>query len=286
MSNTISTAWENNYLPFNAAMLVMLLSVLILYGIQAHDQEVDAAAAKNSIKILGIVCGEYLVGFLFIVLGFSELVIWIDIIAVLTGAFLPFVIRGDFEASIISFPHLVERFELLTIITFGECVVGMTGYFDIVHFTLLPILLFTVIITMFGSYVVQIHYLMNHDQVQRALPLMFSHYFIVIAVNLVTVGIHMLHASETISIWTAFLLAISEITFYYAMMKNRIYYREGIQITSKEAMLMGIINVIGALIILIGHVSIYMNLAGMLLISGSGFLFLINKQLHAKEKLR
>ncbi len=282
LSNTISTAWENNYLPFNTAMLVMLASVLLLYGIQTKDKEVDGAAARNSIKILSIVCAEYLIGFLFIIFGCSELVIWIDVIAVLTGAFLPFFLRGDFEVSIISFPHLVERFELLTIITFGESIVGMTGYFDIEHFTMLPILLFAVIITMFGSYVVQIHYLIDHNQVQRALPLMFSHYFIVIAVNLVTVGIHMLHASETIAINTALLLAVSEIIFYYAMMQNKIYYRNGITITAKETAVMGVISIIGVLMILIGHTSIYTILFGMLWISGIGFLYLLRKQLHVK----
>ncbi len=278
LSNTISTAWEKNYLPFNTAMLVMLLTVLLLYAIQTRDQTVDAAAAVNSIKILSIVCAEYLVGFLLLAFGQADLVIWVDVVAVLTGAFLPFFIRGNFEASIISFPHLVERFELLTIITFGESVVGMTGYFDIQHFSLLPILLFAVIITMFGSYVIQIHYLMNHHQVQRALPLMFSHYFIVIAVNLVTVGIHMLHASETISIYTAVLLAVSELVFYFAIMRNRIYYREGIVITAKETRVMGAVSISGMLIILIGHSSIDAVLLGMLWISGSGFAYLMWKQ--------
>lgn len=56
------------------------------------------------------------------------------------GAFLPFFIRGKFDISIISFPHLVERFELVTIITFGECVVGMTGFFDVRNLSLRPIL--------------------------------------------------------------------------------------------------------------------------------------------------
>lgn len=75
--------------------------------------------------------------------------IWINVVAVLTGAFLPF-FRGDFDESIISFPHLVERFELLTIITFGEAIVGLTHFFDTSNFDFVPILVFFIVLTMFG----------------------------------------------------------------------------------------------------------------------------------------
>ncbi len=290
LSNTISVAWEKNYIPFNIAMMVMLLTVTLLYYIKAKTGCEDASAAWNSIKILLIVCGVYVLGFIFIALDMPDVVIWADVAAVLLGAFLPFFIRGKFDASIISFPHLVERFELLTIITFGESVVGMTGYFDIENFTLLPILIFAVIITMFGSYVVQIHCLMNHNQVQRALPLMFSHYFIVIAVNLVTIGIHSLQSVQETYLYSAILLFAAEEIFYYAMMRNRIYYRDGVTLSRSDTAKMGIAQLAGLAIILAGgfvsnaSISVYVILAGMLWISGSGFAFLLRKNLEIVKR--
>ncbi len=277
LSNTISSAWERNYLPFNAAMLVMLLTVVLLYFIQTRNSGVDAAAAKNSIIILLIVCGVYLLSFLFIALQMPQIVIWTDVIAVLTGAFLPFFIRGNFDAGIISFPHLAERFELLTIITFGEGGVGMTGYFDISHFTLLPILIFAVIILLFGSYVLQIHNLMDHMQVQRALRLMFSHYFIVIAVNLITIGIHMLHTEQASYLVPAVLLIAAEELFYFAMMADSAYYREGVSLAKEEKIRMGLIQIPGIIAALAGYRSIYAILLGMLWIAGAGFIFLLQK---------
>ena len=88
--------------------------------------------------------------------------IWLDVAAVLVGAFLPFFIGGRFSAGIISFPHLAERFELITIITFGEGIVGMTEFFDVKSFSMRPVLVFAVIILLFGCYVTQIHYLCGH----------------------------------------------------------------------------------------------------------------------------
>ncbi len=277
LSNTISIAWENNYIPFNAAMLVMLLSVVLLYLIKTGDKSTDPTAAWNSIKILIIVCCIYVFSFLLILAGFSNIVIWTDVAAVLTGAFLPFFIRGSFDPSIISFPHLVERFELLTIITFGESIVGMTDYFDIENFTLLPILIFAVIIILFGSYVIQIHELMDHHQVQRALPLMFSHYFIVIAINLITVGIHMLHSARSALFGPAGLLVVGEMLFYYALMSNRIYYSKSVTISKKELLRLFAVQMIGVLTALLGHESTYAVLMGMLWTAAAGFVFLHRK---------
>ena len=142
MANTISADWASMLLPFNIAMLVMLLMVYILYLIQAYKEKSLKGAAGNSISILSIVCLIYMVAILVIFLGYGQYVIWIDVIAVLGGAFLPFFIRGHFDKSIISFPHLAERFELLTIITFGEAIVGLTHFFDVNNFNFIPIIVF------------------------------------------------------------------------------------------------------------------------------------------------
>ena len=119
-------------------------------------------------------CTLYLCAFIVSLTSAKQAVLWLDVAAVLVGAFLPFFIRGKFDKSIINFPHLAERFELITIITFGEAIVGMTEYFDVHHFSLKPILVFAVLLGLFGGYVVQIHYLMEHERSERALKLILE----------------------------------------------------------------------------------------------------------------
>lgn len=172
MANTISAQWSEMSLTFNLAMLVMLLCVAAMYSIQMRLKEQDTGAAKNSLLILSVDCLLYFAAFVASALHADHAVLWLDVAAVLVGAFLPFFIRGSFDISIISFPHLAERFELITIITFGEGVVGMTDYFDVRRFSLRPILVFAVILALFGCYVKQIHLLCDHHRVDRALRLM------------------------------------------------------------------------------------------------------------------
>ena len=267
MANTINAQWNQMFVPFNISMLVMLSTVFLLYLIQVKKHKTFDIAAGNSIQILSIVCSIYIIALLAILLGFHDIVIWIDVIAVITGAFLPFFLKGHFDEGVINFPHLVERFELLTIITFGEAVVGMTYFFDVTSFNITSILVFLIVISMFGSYVIQIHNLVNHHRVERSLRLMFSHYFIIISINLMTVAFEWLHSGEVNPHLEIGVMIISLIVFYASIMANKPYYKEGIKFLNGDLVKMLLFIAIGSFVILFSMENIYMFLAGILIIT-------------------
>ena len=277
MANTSNSAWNLMYGPFNISMLIMLLTVLSLYIVHVYKERTLNCAAGNSVTILSIVCFIYALALLAIFLNFSEIVIWMDVVGVLSGAFLPFFIRGNFDRSIISFPHLTERFELLTIITFGEAVVGITHFFDISSFTFIPILVFLVILTMFGSYVVQIHNLVNHHREERSLRLMFSHYFIVISINLITVALELIHSGEIDHWVVCVMISVSLIIFYLSLMANKEYYHDGVSLSEKDMALMVLIDLAGICMIFISINNLYGFLIGVLIITAGHFILLEDK---------
>lgn len=282
MVNTISHDWDSMAFPFDLSMLVLLLTVVVLYVIQAIKERSMYGAAGNSITILSVVCTIYVIAILSTLFNLADYVIWINVIAVLTGAFLPFFIRGKFDKSIINFPHLVERFELLTIITFGEAIVGLTHFFDTTKFSFIPILVFLVILTMFGSYVIQIHRLMEHQRVERSLRLMFSHYFIVISINLVTVALELIHSGEVNSLFASGLMITSLIVFYLSIMTNKEYYKENVKLTKREIVLMIVTTIVGIAVILIFVSNLYAFLMGSLIITFGNLKILLIKH---KESL-
>ena len=283
MANTINTQWETMLLPFNISMLIMLLTVVVLYSVHAFKEKSLHGAAGNSISILSIVCSIYVIAILAIFLGFFDIVIWLDVVAVICGAFLPFFIRGNFNKNIINFPHLVERFELLTIITFGEAIVGMTHFFDVSNLSIVPIMVFAVIISMFASYVIQIHHLMTHFRVERSLRLMFSHYFIIISINLVTVAFELIHSGEVNHLFSATLIILSLIIFYISIMVNKEYYGENIDLTKKDVSLMALCIIVGSIVILTALNSLYGFLIGVLIITFGIFYLLVKKLKHTTE---
>ena len=267
MANTINTQWNQMFVPFNISMLVMLSTVFLLYLIQVKKHKTFDIAAGNSIQILSIVCSIYIIALLAILLGFHDIVIWIDVVAVITGAFLPFILKGHFDEGVINFPHLVERFELLTIITFGEAVVGMTYFFDVTSFNISSILVFLVVISMFGSYVIQIHNLVNHHRVERSLRLMFSHYFIIISINLMTVAFEWVHSGEVNPHLEIGVMIISLIVFYASIMANKPYYKEGIKFLNGDLVKMILFTAVGSFVILFSMENIYLFLSGILIIT-------------------
>ena len=279
MANTISPNWASMSLTFNLSMLIMLLTVVILYVVQAKRENSLKGAAGNSISILSIVCIIYLIAIISLVFNVDvHYVLLMDVVAVIGGAFLPFFIRGQFDKSIISFPHLVERFELLTIITFGEAIVGLTHFFDVANFTLVPILVFFIVLTMFGGYVVQIHNLMEHHRVERSLRLMFSHYFIVISINLVTVALELVHSGDVNPVFAAGLMMVSLVIFYVSIMVNKEYYKENIKLTKKDILEMIMTTLLGIVVILIFISNLYAFLIGSLIITFGNFTILLMKQ--------
>lgn len=277
MANTISEDWNEMTLTFNLAMLIMLLCVAAMYLIQTRLKQQETGAAKNSLVILSVDCFLYLAAFLFSVIHMEQIVIWLDVVAVLVGAFLPFFVRGKFDASIISFPHLVERFELITIITFGEGIVGITGFFDVRNFSLKPILVFAAILALFGCYVMQIHYLCNHHRVDRALPLMFSHYFIVIAVNLITVAVKFLENEAADRLFTVGLISMALILFFTVLYANSRYYHEKFSLNGKDILCSAAVLAVGIAIMFIMRNSIYGFLAGTLISVVGNFAMILLK---------
>ena len=277
MANTITGAWSIMAPVFNLAMLVMLLCVAVMYFRQTVLKEQDPRAAGNSLGILAVDCLLYFAAFVVSIFGSSSIVLGIDVAAVLVGAFLPFFLRGNFDHGIISFPHLTERFELITIITFGEGVVGITGFFDVDHFSLRPILVFAIVLALFGSYVVQIHYLCEHHRIARALRLMFSHYFIVIAVNLITVAFKFLENPEADRLFTSGLMISAAIVFYLSLFSDSIYYHERFRFSKKDGIRSAISIALGAAAMLAARDSIYGFLAGGLIMTAGNFTFLLLK---------
>ena len=153
----------------------------------------------------------------------------------------------------------------------------MTGFFDVKHFTLRPILVFAVILCLFGCYVTQIHYLCNHHRVDRSLRLMFSHYFIVIAVNLITVAFKFLENPEASHLFTAGLMIAALILFFAAIFSDSIYYHEKYRFGIKAAAESCGFMLIGAAVMLLVRFTIYGFLIGALIAACGNFVMLLIK---------
>jgi low temperature requirement protein LtrA len=254
MSNTIGIEWSKISRVFDISMVVMLGSIAVLCFLQSRNGRYGRAEARSYFWMLLRLIAMYGVSaILYGILDTSIPSQVITVIAGIIGAFLPSLVRRgkDFDLSLIDFPHLTERCELLTIVTFGETVAAVSKLFRTDTFDAVSILAFCIIALLFGSYVIHNHYLMDrHRQDTRGAILMLAHYTIVISLNMITVGLVMSYSSGTDGILISRLLAAGSLAYFGGIFLNGIYYGRKVW-TRAEVILLAVVITAGSTAMLV-----------------------------------
>lgn len=136
----------------------------------------------------------------------------------------PLLFSKEVDTWRINFPHLVERFQLMIIITFGGTVTTLIQTYPLYREPVLGILYFTGISFMFIAYISQTYLTINRHQESRGLVLIYSHLLMIIAINLVTAGIKSLADSKFLGHGLGFLM-VGLLLFYPALYATSIYNR-------------------------------------------------------------
>lgn len=109
---------------------------------------------------------------------------------------------------------------------------------------------------------------MDHHRKERGLRLIFTQYFIILAINLVTVTLELFHSGEANFFLTSLLLVVSLIIFYISVLANRTYYFESVSITKIDILLCIIFMIIGSGIVFSAQTNLTIILAGVIVMSG------------------
>lgn len=129
-----------------------------------------------------------------------------------------------------SFPHLVERMQLIMILTVGELVIAIIKTYPLSEHFLLSILTFVMVGFLFVSYVYQTAIRMNHHQEVAAAPLVYLHIAILIAINIITAGVEMYYEGQLLNIGVSMIL-IGITVFYLCLYGTTRYNKDEVQLT-------------------------------------------------------
>ena len=231
LANSMSTNWREIYLPFNTAMLVMTSTVCILYAKQALIRETGQNVAKHGRNVTFIVAMLLLIS-LFLPYGIA---VKIGVTANILGIVLPLCQFGEkFDLSVVNFPHLKERIELLVIVAFGEMVVSITQYFDIKNFTIYPFIAFITIFLLFGTYTVFVNKMINHHQTTRGLVMMYTHFFLIISLGFITSAWNYFGIPDMNREFLAIFSIAGSLGFYTMLFLNSIYLQGVYKMTKSD----------------------------------------------------
>jgi len=261
---------------FNRVMIVMLGGISFLYFMQSRNKGVGSGESRTFSSLIFSFVIIYAVSSGLISSGVGiNIAFFITVAGIFTGAFLPAFIRRNFDTSIVDFPHLTERFELLIILSFGEVVISVGEYFLPGKISLASVAVFVVILLLFGSYVIHNHYLIDRETDTRGIVLMFSHYALVISITMMTVGQSFIrHTGMNNKFFTVLILA-GVIMFFMALYTNSVYYEHRMWFLGEKLGILIVTSVGGAIMLYV--MSGYGCLMGMLVISLGNFGILLYK---------
>ncbi|MGQ7381667.1 low temperature requirement protein A [Streptococcus suis] len=123
-----------------------------------------------------------------------------------------------------NFPHIVERCQLITIITFGEMVIAILKNYPIQTHLLTGVLFFLAMAFSFMFYISQTYLNINHHQKTNVATLLYAHMVLVLGINFLTVSVEVL-PGEHASLGLPFLL-IGYFLYYLGILMTSRYNQD------------------------------------------------------------
>lgn len=105
--------------------------------------------------------------------------------------------------------------------------------FDIKHFTIYPFIALITIFSLFGTYTLVINKMINHNQTTRGLTLMYSHFFLLISLGIITSAWNLV-GQETNKTFLTLFYILGYIGFYLTLFVNEIYLEKENRLNKKE----------------------------------------------------
>lgn len=217
----------SNVLVFNSMLILSYLTIGVQYYLKGRR-----LGFTPDIKLNIVLMSLYALTLVPIATGLIRYNDW-----VLTLYFLPMIMpiiqRFVFKDKVIdgsniqeiNFPHALERNQLLTILTFGESVIGTIRTYPLLTHPIDGMLFFLGLGTLFIFYMTQTFINIDHHQKTRVFGLFYSHAVIIISLLFFTVGLEFLADHHHHDLGVIFFIG-AILAFYIGILSTCIYNKE------------------------------------------------------------
>ena len=182
--------------------------------------------------------------------GFFSIILGIRALSLLAAGFLPLPVGAPVAAAGILlswiapgftgkytskhpviFSHLLERLTLLIIITFGETIVGIAGYFTRNTLSWGSAFIFVTVVSLFLTYIIQFdHVIEDRRKGETGNRLIYLHYPILFGISMVTAAIELISENKANIYFVITLLYAGILLFYSGLAVANTYNREGFRL--------------------------------------------------------
>lgn len=235
------------YIYYNLLMIVVLGIIILQYLL--HIRKYQQCTNDMVIQIKGIFIAILIVIVSMVIISYTPIdyINYIYLFSYLALLIYPTFMIKKMKYSYMNFPHLVERMQLITILTVGELVIAVIKTYPLANHFLLSVSTFVVVGFLFVSYVSQTAIGIEHHQERAGGPLVYLHIGILIAINIITAGVEMYYDGQLLEMGSSMVL-VGITMFYVCLFGTSRYNKEGLQMTKQVAMSYFVVYLIGAIL--------------------------------------
>ena len=232
------------YIYYNLLMIVVLGIIIMQYLL--HIRKYQQCTNDMVIQIKGIFIAIVIVIVSMVIISFTpvEYINYIYLFSYLAFLIYPTFMTKKMKYRYMNFPHLVERMQLITILTVGELVIAVIKTYPLAEHFLLSVSTFVMVGFLFVSYISQTVIGIEHHQERAGGPLVYLHIGILIAINIITAGVEMYYDGQLLEMGSSMVL-VGITLFYVCLFGTSRYNKEGLQMTKQVARNYFIVYLIG-----------------------------------------
>lgn len=232
------------YIYYNLLMIVVLGIIIMQYLL--HIRKYQQCTNDMVIQIKGIFIAILIVIVSMVIISFTpvEYINYIYLFSYLAFLIYPTFMTKKMKYRYMNFPHLVERMQLITILTVGELVIAVIKTYPLAEHFLLSVSTFVMVGFLFVSYISQTVIGIEHHQERAGGPLVYLHIGILIAINIITAGVEMYYDGQLLEMGSSMVL-VGITLFYVCLFGTSRYNKEGLQMTKELARNYFIVYLIG-----------------------------------------
>ena len=223
------------YIYYNLLMIVVLGIIIMQYLL--HIRKYQQCTNDMVIQIKGIFIAILIVIVSMVIISFTpvEYINYIYLFSYLAFLIYPTFMTKKMKYRYMNFPHLVERMQLITILTVGELVIAVIKTYPLAEHFLLSVSTFVMVGFLFVSYISQTVIGIEHHQERAGGPLVYLHIGILIAINIMTAGVEMYYDGQLLEMGSSMVL-VGITLFYVCLFGTSRYNKEGLQMTKQVAL--------------------------------------------------
>lgn len=223
------------YIYYNLLMIVVLGIIIMQYLL--HIRKYQQCTNDMVIQIKGIFIAILIVIVSMVIISFTpvEYINYIYLFSYLAFLIYPTFMTKKMKYRYMNFPHLVERMQLITILTVGELVIAVIKTYPLAEHFLLSVSTFVMFGFLFVSYISQTVIGIEHHQERAGGPLVYLHIGILIAINIMTAGVEMYYDGQLLEMGSSMVL-VGITLFYVCLFGTSRYNKEGLQMTKQVAL--------------------------------------------------